>query len=141
MDTLNRGALLHDIGKIGIGPEILDKEGKLTKKEIQLMNEHARLGATILAPIAAYAEVIPMVLQHHENFDGTGYPDGLVGENISRGARILAVADRFESLTADRPYRKALDQKIAVEYIKEKEGSELDPEIVQAFLEVMVQDK
>ncbi len=141
MDTLNRGALLHDIGKIGIGPEILDKEGKLTKKEIQLMNEHARLGATILSPIAAYAEVIPMVLQHHENFDGTGYPDGLAGENISRGARILAVADRFESLTADRPYRKALDQKIAVEYIKEREGSELDPEIVQAFLEVMGQDK
>jgi putative nucleotidyltransferase with HDIG domain len=141
IDTLNRGALLHDIGKLGIGPEILDKEGKLTKKEIKLMNEHARLGATILSPIAAYADVIPIVLQHHENFDGTGYPDGLTGKNISLGARILAVADRYESLTADRPYRKALDQKIAVEYIKENEGSQLDPEVVQAFLEVMEQDK
>lgn len=141
IDTLNRGALLHDIGKIGIRPEILDKEGKLTKKEIKLMNEHPRLGATILSPIAAYAEVIPIVLQHHENFNGTGYPDGLAGENICLGARILAIADRFEALTADRPYRKALDQKIAVEYIKEREGSEFDPEIVQAFLEVMVQDK
>ena len=141
IDTLNRGALLHDIGKIGIGPEILDKEGKLTKKEIKLMNEHPRLGATILSPIAAYAEVIPIVLQHHEHFNGTGYPDGLAGENICLGARILAIADRFEALTADRPYRKALDHKIAVEYIKEKEGIEFDPEIVQAFLEVMGQDK
>ncbi len=141
MDTLNRGALLHDIGKIGIGPEILDKEGKLTKEEIKLMNEHPRLGATILSPITAYAEVIPIVLQHHEHFNGTGYPDGLAGENISLGARILAVADRFEAMTADRPYRKAFDQKKAVEYIKEREGSEFDPEIVKAFLEIMVQDK
>ncbi len=141
IDTLNRGALLHDIGKIGIGPEILDKEGKLTKKEIKLMNEHTRLGATILSPIAAYSEVIPIVLQHHEHFNGTGYPDGLSGENICLGARVLAIADRFEALTADRPYRKALDQKIAVEYIKEREGTEFDPEIVKAFLEVMGQDK
>ncbi len=141
IDTLNRGALLHDIGKIGIGAEILDKEGKLTKKEIKLMNEHARLGATILAPIAAYADVIPIVLQHHEHFNGTGYPDGLAGEDISLGARILAVADRFESLTADRPYRKALDQKIAIEFMKERWVSEFDPEVFQAFLEVMEQDK
>ena len=103
------------------------------------MNEHARLGATILSPIAAYADVIPIVLQHHEHFDGSGYPDGLAGEDISLGARILAVADRFEALTADRPYRKALDYKKAAEYIKEREGGEFDPKVVQAFLEVMEQ--
>ncbi|MFP3869906.1 MAG: HD domain-containing phosphohydrolase, partial [Syntrophobacteria bacterium] len=92
LDDLHRGGLMHDLGKIGIPPEILDKEGKLTAEERQLMEEHVVMGARILEPIAAYAEVIPIVLHHHERFDGSGYPAGLAGEEISLGGRIFAVA-------------------------------------------------
>jgi putative nucleotidyltransferase with HDIG domain len=137
MDTLHRGGLMHDIGKLGIPGDILDKPGELTDYEKRLMNEHVRLGARILEPITAYAEIIPIVLQHHEHFNGTGYPDGLAGETISLGARIFAVADSFDALTSDRPYRQALDQWHAIELIRQGAGSQFDPDIVQTFLEVM----
>ncbi|MBW2039486.1 MAG: HD domain-containing protein [Deltaproteobacteria bacterium] len=140
MDDLNRGGLLHDIGKIGVPADILDKTGKLTDQEYRLIREHVRMGARILEPIAAYAEVIPIVLQHHERFDGTGYPDGLAGEAISLGARIFAVADVFDALTSHRPYRHALDRERGIEIIKQGAGSQFDPKIVQAFLEVMAQE-
>jgi len=140
MDVLHRAGLLHDIGKLGIPMNILDKEGKLTKKEEQLMHEHVRLGGRILEPIAAYAEVVPVVLHHHENFNGEGYPIGLAGEAISLGGRIFAVADSFDALTSNRPYRRALKPKYAIEKIKERCGSQYDPDIVQAFLEVMAQE-
>jgi putative nucleotidyltransferase with HDIG domain len=140
MDVLRRAGLLHDIGKLGIPGHILDKEGKLTKKEEQLMHEHVQLGVRILEPIAAYAEVVPMVLHHHENFNGEGYPNGLAGEAISLGGRIFAVADSFDALTSNRPYRRALKRKHAIEMIKERCGSQYDPDIVQAFLEVMAQE-
>jgi len=138
---LHRGGLLHDIGKLGVPPDILDKPGKLTAEEKELMEKHVRLGARILEPIAAYAEVIPIVLHHHECFDGTGYPDGLAGEAISLNARIFAVADTFEALTSNRPYRKAFNRKRALEYIKQNAGKVFDPKVVQAFLEVMAQDE
>jgi putative nucleotidyltransferase with HDIG domain len=140
MDTLHRAGLLHDIGKLGIPMDILDKEGKLTKKEEQLMREHVRLGIRILEPIAAYAEVVPIVLHHHEYFNGEGYPDGLAGEAISLGGRIFAVADSFDALTSNRPYRKALNQKYAIEVIRQGGGSQYDPDIVRAFLRVMAQE-
>jgi putative nucleotidyltransferase with HDIG domain len=140
MDVLRRAGLLHDIGKLGIPGHILDKEGKLTKKEEQLMHEHVHLGVRILEPIAAYAEVVPMVLHHHESFNGEGYPNGLAGEAISLGGRIFAVADSFDALTSNRPYRRALKRKHAIEMIKERCGSKYDPDIVQAFLEVMAQE-
>jgi putative nucleotidyltransferase with HDIG domain len=141
IDDLHRGGLLHDIGKIGISPEILDKPGKLTDEERQMMNRHVTIGARILEPIAAYAKIIPIVLQHHECFDGNGYPDGLAGEAISLGARIFAVADRFEALTSERPYRKALHHKRAAQYIKKRAGIEFDPIVVQAFLEFMAEEE
>jgi putative nucleotidyltransferase with HDIG domain len=137
MDTLHRGGLLHDIGKLGVPGDILDKPGELTNGEKKLMHEHVRLGARILEPIAAYAEIIPIVMQHHEHFNGKGYPDGLAGEKISLGARIFAVVDSFDALTSDRPYRKALDQRYAIELIRQGAGSQFDLDIVQAFLEVM----
>jgi HD-GYP domain-containing protein (c-di-GMP phosphodiesterase class II) len=104
------------------------------------MREHVRLGARILEPIAAYARVIPVVLQHHEYFDGEGYPGGLAGEAIHIGARIFAVADSFDALTSDRPYRHAIDSIYAIETIKQGAGSRYDPNVVQAFLEVMAQE-
>ena len=140
MDVLHRGGLLHDIGKLGVPMSILDKEGKLTKKEEQLMREHVRMGVRILEPIAAYAEVVPMVLHHHENFNGEGYPDGLAGKAISLGGRIFAVADSFDALTSNRPYRRALKRELAIEMIKERCGSQYDPDIVEAFLEVIARE-
>ena len=137
MDVLHRGGLLHDIGKLGIPVDILDKDGKLTKEEEKVMREHVRLGARILEPIAAYADVIPIVLHHHENFNGEGYPEGLAGKDISLGGRIFAVADSFDALTSDRPYRQALNREHAIEVIKQGCGSQYDPDIVRAFFEVI----
>jgi len=136
-EILRRGGLLHDIGKLGIPHEILDKPRKLDAKERALMQKHVLLGARILEPIAAYKVIMPIVLEHHENYDGTGYPYGISGEDISLYARIIAVADRFEALTSNRPYRRALDQKGAIEFIKEKSGTEFDPRVVKAFLKVI----
>jgi len=140
MDILRRAGLLHDIGKLGIPRHILDKEGKLTQEEEKAMREHVRLGVRILEPIAAYADVVPVVLHHHENFNGEGYPDGLAGKAISLGARIFAVADTFDALTSNRPYRQALNREQSIEMIKQGLGSRYDPDIVQAFLEVMAQE-
>jgi putative nucleotidyltransferase with HDIG domain len=140
-DVLHRAGLLHDIGKLGIPMDVLDKEGKLTKKEEQLMREHVRLGLRILEPIAAYDEVLSIVSHHHESFNGEGYPEGLAGKAISLGGRIFAVADSFDALTSNRPYRQALNRGYAVEMIKQECGSRYDPEIVQAFLEVMAQER
>jgi putative nucleotidyltransferase with HDIG domain len=141
IDALHRGGLLHDLGKIGVPAEILDKPGKLNEEETQIMRQHAQLGATILEPITAYAGVIPMVLQHHERCDGNGYPNGTAGKIICLGARIFGVADAFDALTADRPYRKALGRERAIEIIKQESGKQFDPDIVKAFLEVMAQEE
>lgn len=141
LDVLERGGLLHDIGKIGIPAEILDKTAKLNDKEEDLIREHVRLGARILEPIAAFAEIMPIVLQHHEHFDGTGYPNGLSGDAIHLGARIFAVADAFDALTSHRPYKHAVNRKEAIEIIKQGAGSQFDPQIVQAFVEVMTEEE
>jgi putative nucleotidyltransferase with HDIG domain len=137
LDILHRGGLLHDIGKIGIAYDILDKPGVLSQDEKEDMHKHVILGARILEPLPAYAAILPIVKQHHENFDGSGYTEGLAGNDICLYARILALADRFEALTSDRPYRKALSQKKAMEFIKKQAGKELDPQVVKAFLEVV----
>ncbi len=141
MDVLHRAGLLHDIGKLGIPVEILDKDGKLTNQEEKRMREHVRLGLHILEPIAAYDEVVSVVSHHHENFNGGGYPEGLAGKAISLGGRIFAVADSFDALTSNRPYRLALNREDAIELIKQGSGTRYDPEIVQAFLEVMSQER
>ena len=140
IDDLNRGGLLHDIGKLGIPIDILDKPGKLTFEETKTMQKHVRLGARILEPITAYEKIIPIVLQHHERFNGKGYPDGLKGDSINLSARIFAVADSYEAMTADRPYRKAFDRNSAMGIIKENSGSDFDPHVVNAFLKVMDQE-
>jgi putative nucleotidyltransferase with HDIG domain len=141
MDSLHRGGLLHDIGKIGTPPEILDKPGRLTPDEAKQMRLHVRIGARILEPIAAYADVIPIVLQHHEWFDGTGYPDGLAGEAINLGARIFAVADCYDALVSNRPYRPGMEPERVIEVIKQGAGRQFDPSVVQAFLKVMSREE
>jgi putative nucleotidyltransferase with HDIG domain len=141
LEILQRGGLLHDIGKIGISNKILDKPGKLTEEERTLIQDHPRLGVRILEPIGAFTDVLRIVLQHHENFDGTGYPEGLVGEEISIYSRIFAVSDRYEALTADRPYRKAFSPLEAAKFIRDNSGTQFDPIVVDVFLSLLAKKK
>jgi putative nucleotidyltransferase with HDIG domain len=141
LDDLHRAGLLHDIGKLGVPAEILDKAGKLTEEEFALMRKHPELGAKILEPITAYRAVIPLVLYHHENYNGNGYPEGLSGERIPLGARIFALADVYDALASDRPYRHALEQREVLDYIKSGSGTEFDPKVTEAFLEVIKTQK
>ncbi len=134
---LHRAALLHDIGKISISPAILDKPMKLTAKEYAKMCAHPETGRRILEPIKAYAKLLPMVAGHHESYDGTGYPDGLAGDDICVGARILAVADVFDAIISDRPYRPAMEIGKVVDIIKNGAGTKFDPRVVTAFLTVL----
>ena len=137
VDTLHRGALLHDIGKIGVPAVVLDKTDKLTDPEFALIKRHPDIGARILEPIESYADIVSIVRGHHERYDGSGYPQGLKGEEISLGARIVAVADVFEAVTADRPYRPGWDIERAVELIRSGSGSHFDPQVASAFLQVV----
>ncbi len=141
LETLRRGSLLHDVGKIGIPVSILDKPGKLTDEEYSTIKNHSALGARILEPIRAYSEIIPIVVQHHERFDGKGYPEGIAGEAISLGGRILAVCDVYDALVSDRPYRSGWEHERVMEIIEQESGKQFDPKIVEVFLEVMTEKK
>ncbi len=125
---------LHDLGKIGIPDAILQKPSRLTAEEYEIIKTHSSVGADILAPIPGMAAVAKAIRHHHERFDGDGYPDGLKGENIPLWARILAVADTFDSLSSDRPYRKGFPLEKAYEIVRELSGSQLCPDCVEAFL-------
>jgi putative nucleotidyltransferase with HDIG domain len=137
LDLITRGGLLHDIGKIAVPSSILDKPGRLTAAEYAVMREHPRTGARILEPIPEYHRLIPIVLQHHEWFDGQGYPDGLAGEDISFEARVVAVADVFDALRSERPYRDAMALDRCIELIQSGRGTQFDPRVVQAFLTIV----
>ena len=137
LDALKRGGLLHDIGKIGIPPQILDKPGSLDPAELARIREHPSLGAKILAPLNAFADAIPIVLSHHERFDGGGYPQGLAGEKIPVLARLLAVADVYDALVSSRPYRPGWKHDEALANIRAGRGSHFDPVMVDAFFGVM----
>jgi putative nucleotidyltransferase with HDIG domain len=141
LDDLHRAALLHDIGKVGIPVAILDKPGALDDEEYDMIKKHPSIGARILEPIASYKEILPMVLQHHERYDGKGYPDGLSGEEIDIGARILSVADVFDAMKSDRPYRKGMALELVIAIITEEAGRQFAPDVVDAFLTVMKQEK
>lgn len=134
LDILHRGSLLHDIGKIGTPAALLDKPKELEPEEMQIMRDHVKIGARILEPIPCFREALPMVAQHHEWFNGSGYPAGLAGENINLYARILAVADCYDAIVSDRPYRKGLPASQALEILKRKSGAQFDPMIIEQFL-------
>jgi putative nucleotidyltransferase with HDIG domain len=140
LERMRRGGLLHDIGKIGTPVNILDKPAKLDPEELKTMREHARLGAHILQPIPGFEEILPIVLQHHERVDGSGYPEGLVGDAISLDARVFAVADCYDALVSDRPYRAGLPHERVIEMIKEESGRHFDPRVIEAFLHLMKQE-
>ncbi|MBI3615962.1 MAG: HD domain-containing protein [Candidatus Omnitrophica bacterium] len=133
-EMLKIAALLHDIGKIGVPDEILRKKGGLTPKESKKMQEHPLVGAIILQPIKGMEEVAKAVKAHQEQYDGKGYPDNLRGTEIPLMARIIAVADTFDAMTTDRPYRKHFPESVAVKEIETCSGTQFDPVVVQAFL-------
>ena len=139
LDVLHRGALLHDIGKIGVPVALVNKPGKLTDEEMSVIREHPVIGARILEPITEYADLLPLVRHHHERIDGRGYPDQLRGESIPLLARILGVADTFDALTSDRPYRRGLALRTATEVVKNAAGTQLDADVVATFL-ALVED-
>lgn len=139
--VMHRGGLLHDIGKIGTPPGILDKPGRLEAGELKIMQEHVRGGGRILEPIAGFREIMPIVLQHHEWYNGKGYPEGLAGEAIHLHARIFAVADCYDALVSERPYRPGLPREKVIGILRDESGTHFDPKVVEAFLEVTKQEE
>jgi len=133
-EELGYGFLLHDIGKVGIPEHILCKEGPLAPDEWEIMRTHPTVGAQIVAPIAFLGDAVDLVRHHHERFDGSGYPEGLRGEAIPLAARIFAVADAFDAMTSDRPYRDAMATERAVGEIRAASGSQFDPGVVGEFV-------
>lgn len=136
MHLIRIGTPLHDIGKIGIDDAILRKPSKLTPVEFEIMKTHTVKGAKILEQVTELADVIPIVRSHHERWDGLGYPDGLAGEKIHRLARIVAVADAYDAMTSDRPYRKGMPAEVAFAEVEKNLGKQFDPEIGAAFLAI-----
>lgn len=130
------GTPLHDIGKIGIDDKILKKPGRLTPEEFEEMKKHTTKGAKILEQVPGLASVIPIVRSHHERWDGQGYPDRLKGEQIPLLARIVAVADAFDAMTSDRPYRQRMPAEVAFAELEKQRGRQFDPDFANAFLAI-----
>jgi len=133
-ETIKLGGLLHDIGKIGTYDIILEKTGRLSEEEIQHIREHPLKSALILKPIKQLKDIIPMLKYHHERMDGKGYPEGLKGEEIPLLAKILCVADAYDAMTSDRPYRSSPGRDFAISELKRCAGTQFDPRVVDAFL-------
>lgn len=134
IERIRLAGLIHDIGKIGVRESVLNKPGKLTDDESQHIRQHSVIGEHILAPVVGDEEILKTVRHHHERYDGSGYPDGLRGEQIPLGARILAVADTFDAMTSGRPYRQAMSADAACAEIKRCAGTQFDSEVADAFL-------
>jgi putative nucleotidyltransferase with HDIG domain len=133
---LEQAAILHDIGKIGVDVALLHKEGKLSSEDIDILHQHPTIGVRILDPIHFLNNVLKIIEQHHERFDGKGYPHGIDGKDQLIEARILAVADTYDAMTSDRPYRKALSHDIALQEIADHAGTQFDPGVADAFFQL-----
>jgi len=136
IESLKYASLLHDTGKVDIPMEILAKTTKLTAHEYNIIKRHPVKGAQILRPLQVLKPVIPIIMHHHEKFDGTGYPSRLKKGQIPQGARIMAVADAFEAMVYGRPYRERMNISSALKEIKKKSGTQFDPRVVEAFLKI-----
>jgi putative nucleotidyltransferase with HDIG domain len=137
VELIRLAARVHDLGKIAVPDEVLHKQGRLTEAEFELMKKHPATGAEILAKFPEYKRGRELVLAHHERMDGLGYPRGLAGAAIALGARIIAVADSWDAMTSDRPYRKALEAEVALGELLRGRGTQWDPEVVNAFAETL----
>ncbi len=138
LQILHRAALLHDVGKIGVEDAIIRSTARLTQEELEKVHSHPSIGIEIISSLSSLAEALGPIQSHHERFDGTGYPEKLARDDIPLEARIVAVADTFDALTTDRPYRKALRKEDALDEMKQSALSgQLDPELVEKFVELM----
>jgi len=140
LKRLEQAAILHDIGKIGICEAVLHKKEALSAEDIEILRQHPTIGVKILEPISFLGDVRKIIHQHHERFDGTGYPNGLKGEEVAIEARILAVADTYDAMTTDRPYRKALSHEITIQEIRDNMSSQFDPIVASAFINMLQED-
>jgi HD-GYP domain-containing protein (c-di-GMP phosphodiesterase class II) len=139
IEDLKLAASLHDIGKIGISDEILNKKGPLTEKEYEIIKKHPLTGAYAIRNIGRLKSIYKIILYHHERYDGKGYPFGLKGNEIPLCSRILSVMDAYDAMTSDRPYRKAMPMDEAIKIIKSEKGKQFDSEVVDAFTSYMSQ--
>jgi len=136
--TIAEAGLLHDLGKIGVPEHILRKQGPLTDEESIAMRRHPLTGAQIVAPLEFFADAALIVRHHHERHDGSGYPDGLKGDGIPVGARIVAIADVYDALTSERPYRRKLARAEAVQIMRDDAGLTLEPRLTELFLDLVI---
>ena len=136
LKQLERGAYLHDIGKIGIPDSILLKPGKLTPEEMAIMQTHVQIGYDLMSRVAFLSVAAQVVLTHQERYDGTGYPQGLAGEDIPLGARIFAISDTLDAMMSDRPYRRGRPYSVARDEIQRESGKQFDPQVVGVFLSI-----
>jgi response regulator RpfG family c-di-GMP phosphodiesterase len=139
ISTIEHACVLHDMGKIGIPDVIIQKDCDLTEEEYRLIKEHPAKGERIIRVIPFLESALPIVRHHHERFDGTGYPDGLRGEDIELGARIVAIADTYDAMTTERPYRGPLPKDHAIAVLKEQKGKQFDPELVDIFVRYLLE--
>lgn len=135
------GGILHDIGKIGVSDNILNKTQPLTSEEYEVIKTHPIIGSNMLKTMSSFDPVIPYILYHHEKYDGTGYPFQLKGANIPLEGRVMAVADAFDAMTTDRPYRKGMDPKEAIAELERNSGSQFDPDVVTVFIKLYQNDQ
>lgn len=141
IELVRKAAILHDLGKVGIDEDILRKKAKLTAQEYDMIKTHPKIGADIIKPIKFLSDLVPYIHHHHERWDGKGYPSGLKGEDIPIGARILALIDVYQSLTSNRPYRKAYSKEEALGIIEKESGKAYDPRVTETFLKVMKREE
>lgn len=141
INMIRTASLLHDIGKIGIDEGILSKPAKLTKEEYDEVKKHPLIATQIIGHIPLFKKVIPIIFHHHEHYDGSGYLSGLRGEEIPLGSRILGVADAFDAMTSERPYRPAYTLEGAVRELKKNAGSQFDPKIVEVLCTLIEKSK
>jgi HD-GYP domain-containing protein (c-di-GMP phosphodiesterase class II) len=139
IEELRLAGLLHDLGKIGVPDRILNKPGMLTEEEYSAIKMHPALSMRIIEPLPQLGNIIPIIYHHHEHYDGSGYVDGKAGDKIPLGARIIAVADAFEAMTSDRPYRTALTREQAMSELRRNSGSQFDPQVVGHFIDLLEQ--
>ncbi|MGV8145018.1 MAG: HD-GYP domain-containing protein [Alkaliphilus sp.] len=135
LKSLQYGSILHDIGKIGISDEILLKNGTLTEEEYELIKTHPANGESFINSLKFLEEILPIVRNHHERIDGKGYPDSLIGDDIPFLARIVAIADAYDAMTSERPYRSALTKERAIEELIDNSDTQFDSDLVQKFIE------